>query len=81
MYIYNDNIYVCEFFQAVGLSVLLYGCTTWTLTKLKKLDGNYSRMLRAILKKYKKQYHIKQELYSHLPPISQTIQVRRARYA
>ena len=29
----------------------LYGCTTWTLTKRleKKLDGNYTRMLRAIL--------------------------------
>ena len=32
---------------------LLYGCTTWTLTKRleKKLDGNYTRMLRAILNK------------------------------
>ena len=30
-----------------------YGCTTWTLTKRleKKLDGNYTRMLRAILNK------------------------------
>ena len=28
-------------------SILLYGCTTWTLTKWleKKLDGNYTRML------------------------------------
>ena len=32
-------------------SILLYGCTTWTLTKRleKKLDGNYTRMLRANL--------------------------------
>ena len=31
------------------MSILLYGCTTWTLTKRleKKLDGNYTRMLRA----------------------------------
>ena len=31
-----------NFFQAVVVSVLLYGCTTWTLTKCiaKKLDGN-----------------------------------------
>ena len=30
-------------FQAAVVSILLYGCTTWTLTKLlkKKLDGNY----------------------------------------
>ena len=40
-----------SFFQAVVVSILLYGCTTWTLTKRleKKLDGNYTRMLRAIL--------------------------------
>ena len=41
----------CSFFQAAVVSILLYGCTTWTLTKRleKKLDGNYTRMLRAIL--------------------------------
>ena len=40
-------------FQAAVVSILLYGCTTWTLTKRlkKKLDGNYTRMLRAILNK------------------------------
>ena len=40
-----------SFFQAAVISILLYGCTTWTLTKRleKKLDGNYTRMLRAIL--------------------------------
>ena len=34
-------------FQAAVASILLYGCTTWTLTKRleKKLDGNYTRML------------------------------------
>ena len=39
-----------SFFQAAVVSILLYGCTTWTLTKRleKKLDGNYTRMLRAI---------------------------------
>ena len=32
-----------SFFQAAVVSILLYGCTTWTLTKRleKKLDGNY----------------------------------------
>ena len=36
-----------SFFQAAVVSILLYGCTTWTLTKRleKKLDGNYTRML------------------------------------
>ena len=38
-----------SFFLAAVVSILLYGCTTWTPTKRmeKKLDGNYSRMLRA----------------------------------
>ena len=38
-----------SFFQAAIVSILLHGCTTWTLSKRmeKKLDGNYARMLRA----------------------------------
>ena len=42
-----------SFFQAAVISILLYGCSAWTLTKRleKKLDGNYTRMLRAILNK------------------------------
>ena len=41
-----------SFFQAAVVSTLLYGCTTWTLTKHmeKKLNGYYTRMLQAILK-------------------------------
>ena len=41
-----------RFFQAAVVSILLYGCTTWTLTKRlkKKLDDNYTRMLRATRK-------------------------------
>ena len=46
-----------DFFQVVTVSIILYGCTTWTQTKHmeKKLDGNYWRILRAVLKKYWKQ--------------------------
>ena len=64
-------------------SILLYGCTTWTLTKRleKKLDGNYTRMLRAILNKSWRQHPTRHQLYGHLPPITKTIQVRRARHA
>ena len=42
-----------SFFQAAVVSILLYGCTTWTLIKRleKKLGGNYTRRLRAILNK------------------------------
>ena len=72
-----------SFFQAAVVSILLYGCTTWTLTKRpeKKLDGNYTRMLRAILDKYQRQHPTKHQLYGHLPPITKTIQVRRTRHA
>ena len=72
-----------SFFQAAVVSILLYGCTTWTLTKRleKRLDGNYTRMLRAILNKSWRQHPTKHQLYGHLPPITKTIQVRRARYA
>ena len=72
-----------SFFQAAVVSILLYGCTTWTLTKRleKKLDGNYTRMLRAILNKSWRQHPTRRQLYGHLPPITKTIQVRRARHA
>ena len=40
-----------SFFQAAVVSILLYGFTNWTLTKQMELDGNYTRMLRAILNK------------------------------
>ena len=71
-----------SFFQAAVVSILLYGCTTWTLTKRlkKKLDGNYTRMLRAILNKSWRQHPTKHQLYGHLPPITKTIQVRRTRH-
>ena len=72
-----------SFFQAVVVSILLYGCTTWTLSKRlkKKLDGNYTRMLRAILHKSCRHHPRRHQLYGHLPPITKTIQVRRTRHA
>ena len=72
-----------SFFQAAIVSMLLYECTTWTLTKQleKTLDANYTRMLRAILNKSWRQHPTKQQLYGHLPPITKTIQVRRTRHA
>ena len=47
----------------------------------KKLDRNYTRMLRAILKWSWRQHPTKQQLYGHLPPITKTIQVRWTRHA
>ena len=63
------------FFQAAVVLIVLYGCTTWTLTKRleKKLDGNYTRMLVL-------QHPTRHQLYGHLPPITKTIQARRTRH-
>ena len=64
------------------MSILLYGCPTWTLTKhKKKLDSNYTRMLWAILNKSWRQHPTKQQLYGPLPPITKNIQVRWTRHA
>ena len=72
-----------SFFPAAVVSILLYGWTTWTLTKRleKKLDGNYTRMLRAILNRSWQQHPTRRQLYGHLPPITKTIQARRTRHA
>ena len=51
-----------QFFQAVVVSVLLYGCTTWTLIRCleKKIDGSCTRMLPAVLNKSWKQHPTKE---------------------
>ena len=72
-----------SFLQAAIVSILLNGCTTRTLTKRmeKKLEGNYIRMLRAILNRSWWQHSTKHQLYGHLPPTTKTIQIRRTRHA
>ena len=64
------------------MSILLYGCTAWTLTKRmeKKLEGNYTRILLAILNKSWTQRPTKPQLYGHRPSIMKTIQIRRTRH-
>ena len=47
----------------------------------KKLNGNYTRILRPILNKSWRQHPTKQKLYGHLPPIMETIKVRWTRHA
>ena len=70
-----------NFFQAVVVSILLYGFITWTLANYmeKKLDGNCTRMLRAVLNNSWR-WHPTKQLYGYLPPISKTIQIRRTRH-
>ena len=68
-------------FWFVRMSLIVV--STWTLTKRleKKLDGNNTRMMRAILNKPWQQHPTRHQLYGHLPPITKTIQVRRTRHA
>ena len=47
----------------------------------KKHNGNYTRMLQAILNKSWRQHPTKQQLYSHLPPITKTIKIKQTRHA
>ena len=72
-----------SFFLAAVVSILLYGYTTWTLTKRieKRLDDDLTRMLRTILNKSWRQHLTKPQLYGYLPPITKTTQVRRIRHA
>ena len=68
-----------SFFKAAVVSILQYGCTTWTLTiRLeKKLDGNYTKMLN----KSWQQHPTRHQLYGHLPLITKTIQAKRTIHA
>ena len=64
------------------MSILLYKCTTWKLSKCieKKRDNSCTSMLWTILNKSWKQHPTKQQLYGHLLPISKTIQIRWTRH-
>ena len=56
-------------------------CYMDALRMEKNVESNYTRMLRAILNKSWRQHSTKQQLCSHLPPITKTIKVRRTRHA
>ena len=64
------------------MSILLYGCTTWTLTKRmeKKLDNIAQECYELYWTKSWRQHPTKQQQYGHLLPISKTIQIRRTRH-
>ena len=71
-----------SFFQATVVSILLYCCTTWTLTKHmeENLYVNCTRMLQAVLNKSRWQHPTKGQLHGHLPLITKTIQIRRTKH-
>ena len=72
-----------NFFRATVETVLLYGCTTWTLTKAleRKLDGTYARLIRTALNIKWQTHTTNAVLYGNLPRITTTIKNRRLKFA
>ena len=68
-----------SFFQAVVVSILLYGCTTWTLTKRleKKLHKNVESSIEQVLATTPHET----PTIRTLAPTMKAIQVRRTRHA
>ena len=64
-----------NFFRATVESVLIYGSVSWTLTNSleKRLNGNYTRMLRSILNRSWKYHPNNKEIYGNIPGICTSI--------
>ena len=71
-----------NFFRATVESVLIYGSVSWTLTKAfeKRLNGKYTRMLRAILNIYRKDHPNNKEKYGNISEICTSIRQQRFRF-
>lgn len=72
-----------DFFRATVESVLVYGAVSWTLTSSleRKIDGAFTRMLRAALNKSWADRLHNSELYGNVPRITTTICHQRMRFA
>ena len=75
MHIY---IYICV---CVCVCVFVCVCVCVFVCVCIKLDGNYTRMLQALLNKSWRQHTTKQQLNGHLPSITKTTKVRQTRRA
>ena len=70
------------FFHATVESVLLYGAESWTLTdKMSdRLDGTYTKMLRAVLGVSWKEHKTNKKLYGKLMNVTDALRVRRLKF-
>ena len=70
-------------FRATTETILLYGSSTWTLTKQEEtsLDGTYTRMLRKVLNINWSERITNATLYGSLSRVSETIRTRRLKLA
>ena len=62
--------------------MLLYGAEGWTLTKEleMRLDGTYTKMIRAVLGITWNEQMTNDELYGDLEKITEVLKVRRLRF-
>ena len=72
-----------RFFIATVESVLLYGSETWTLTEAleKSLNGCYTRMLRVVFDVSWRDHMTNNQLYGHIPKVTDKITSRRLQFA
>ena len=70
-------------FRATTESILTYGCATWTLTQAdeNKLDGTYTKMLRAVFNINWNDRISNKQLYAGHQKLSQIIRTRRFKLA
>ena len=78
----RENLKI-NFFRAAVETVLVYGSITWKMTVAmeRKIDGTYTRMLRAITNKHWNPHLTNEELYKNIPKISDTIRKQRLHFA
>ena len=71
-----------SFFRATVESVLLYNAESWTLTQKmrNRLDGTYTRMLRAVLGVSWNDHMTNKELYGKLTKLTDQLQIRRLKF-
>ena len=81
-YPYFQNAFCIVWTITTVETVLLYGSSSWTPTKAteKKLDGTYTRLLRAALNVNWRQHMSNKDLYGDLPKVSNTIRERRVKF-
>ena len=70
-------------FKTIIEPILLYGSETWTLSSKQhqRLDGAYTKLLMRIKNISWKSHPTIQQIYCHLPHVSQVIRSRRLQFA
>ena len=72
-----------NFFRETVEFVLINGSVSWTLIKSleKRINGNYTRMLRAILNRFWKDHLNNKEIYGNIPDICTSIRQQRLHFS